>query len=98
MTVYPLSVPTAKMFRHPTRAEVRAMLNTTAGYVTTLVVALIGFLSLLAAVVYLVSTNHPTDAVTGLLGGSLLALVLNVRSQVRDLHAKVDTLPTSGDS
>jgi hypothetical protein len=99
MTIYPLSTPAVKMFRLPTRSEVRAaMLNTTAGYVTTLIVALIGFLAVLGAVVYLVAHGYPSDAVTGLLGGSLLALVLNLRSKLNDLHTEVKQASTNADA
>jgi hypothetical protein len=98
MVSFPLSSPAARMIRLPTRAEVMAMLNTTAGYVTTLVVGLIAFLAVLGAVVYLVAHGYPSDAVTGLMGGSLLVLVLNLRGKLNDLHSEVKQVGANADA
>lgn len=90
MTTFNLSAPTRTLVRLPTRQEVRAMLNRPAVAITAIVAGLVAFLAVLGGVVLLAYYGKSTEAITGLLGGSLLALVINIRSKVNDLHAKVD--------
>lgn len=57
--------------------------------VAAMVCGLVAFLAVLGGVVLLAYTNHSTEAVTSLLGGSMLVLLMNLRGKVNALHDEV---------
>ena len=77
------------------------MLDRPAVAVTAIVAGLVAFLAILAGVVFLTYAGKSTEAITGMLGGSLLVLVMNLRGKINELHnavQKVDQQTTGSGS
>ena len=72
------------------------MLNRPAVAITAIIAGLVAFLGILGGVVYLAANGHSTEAVSSLLGGSLLVLIMNLRGKVAALHEDVKQTKDGG--